>query len=645
MSNIPNLFEDLKFEIDYGTGFKEVAPPMNWKAMQVQVVFTNGRPSASLESINFEWVGDNAVKINEYRVKGLTGGPGIFEGLPLRISVCSGLPTLIFNGIIDLANEATRWECDMVKAPIRESGKLDYVMDRSAGFSFAYLASLTGSAPGRIVPATHYKRVPYAISVIPNYSQAMIMSISLFLTIKELLDVVNKLASWISDLTGQTATATAQLGTSAPTLLATLANVVLYLVYLFAIIVAIVDMCKSLVDNIVQPKKYKLAMREEDLFIKGFEFMGLGFSSTIYKPGSAFRDATWMPKKTTMLNVNNNPLSAFKRPANEGSGFPNNANVYGHYDGTFKDFIIDMMEKYNAEIRIVGNTAYFEEKHSWSYASSFILPNIGAPGYTYNYPAPYGTNASRLASNYFLGFEVDQSELNTLHRYVGTTCQVTLTPIVVKNKQNSLLKELEYVKLRCALAKRKEHLTSIESLLNGVLNALFGFVNFVIKAVNGVITVINKVINLFGGSGATLGTIPLLPTNILNNRIGWMEISNDSFAIPKTFIGTQVGSDWEIHPNSEGVMSAVNLMGAFHGKNLATRGNQQTLYDGKEFPMCSKEFNMIKGNNLIKTHDGKQGKLESLLWDIHSGRALNVKYSLYEKFTNNLQESIKVDGG
>jgi len=637
---------DLRFELNYGTGFTAVNPPINWKSMQVELIFTNDHPSASLQSTEFEWVADEAVKINAYRMAGLTGGgPGIYEGLPLKITACGTLNTVIFDGMLDLASDRTMFECDMVRSPIKEAGRIDWLNDVAGSFSFAYLASLTGTTPGRIIPANDYKRIPYAISAIPDYTQAMIISISLFVTLKELFDVTTKISQLIAQLSGDSTTAVATLGLAAGTLIATIVIVVLYVVYLFLIIIILIDLIKALISNIVQLKKHKLGMRIETLFRRACQYLGLGFSSTILQAGN-YKDATIIPRKDIIPSVNN-PLNVFDRPFDEGAGFPNNG-AYGYYNsgaGTFKEFIQDMMDLFHAEVKIIGGVLHFEEKNFWQNANPFQLPNSGAPGFTFNYPDPQGTNASELPSNFFLIWQIDPSELNTIHRYRGTSVQVTMQPNIVNNKKYLLLAKNHEVRLNFALAKRKEYLTRVENLLNDVLNALANFVNFIINTINTLINAINAAIQFFGGNPATLDTIPPLPTNVFVGRIGWLLLSNDTFSVPKIMIGTPVGNDWELHAQSETRLAANTLLTNFHGRELATRGNQQLTFREKRLPFCCAEYLKVLNNNILKDALGRNGKFIRMLWDLHNDQALNVEYRIYSNFTNNLTEKITIDGG
>jgi hypothetical protein len=637
--------ENLKFYIDYGNGFTQVDPPRNWQAFEIGALWTDGHPSASIETTDFEWTGVNATRIRLYRDQGMTGvGPGIFEGLPMQITACQNNSIITFNGVLDLSNAKTRWECDKIVAPFVQAG-IDLLHTRAQGFGFDYLASLAPSTPGRIVPGTDYKRTPYAITEIPDYTQAMLLSVSSFVLIKELLETTTKLSQLITQLTGDAATAVATLGTAAPTLVARIAMIALQVTYLFLIIVALVNLVQDLISNIIQTKKYKLCMLQRTLWTRACQYMGYTFSSTIYAPNSQYYNATWMPRKTVIPNPGN-PLNVFDRPADEGQGFPNNPNVHGYFEGTFADFIQAMCTLYNGEVKLFNNVLYFEERHAYVNTNQgWQIPNtMPAPDYSLNLPDPHTTNAAELPCSMRVHYQLDQSELNTLARYRGTSVTCTIEPLIVRNKKNVQLGAGRDILMPCALGKRKEYLTRIETLLNGIINALFGVANAVLNAANVLISGVNAVLSLFGGNAPQLGTIPLLPTNIINNRIGWLVLSNDSFAVPKVFIGMQVGQDWELSPQTEIITAANTMANAFHFKELPTRGNQAWVYRNHVIKFCCEDWNTIVFSNYVRDPTGfYSAELLDIKWNPWIDQA-RVDFQVYRNFTNNLTEKIVIDG-
>jgi hypothetical protein len=610
------------FNIDFGNGYVQVAPPINKDAIKIDVIFLKDKARAALASIDFEWVGDTAIKINTYKDAGLSGGKGIAFGLPLRIDICVGLS---FDLFLNLADTSARFECDKVTCPIRQAQNADWLEKQTQAYSFWYLASI-----GQI-GINDYKKTPYLRNDIPDGAQIVTLLITEFMIVWQGIEIIDK----IIELSGVLASDIA--GLVPPTSIWAVLKIAwdiiliaLYIVYFYILLNMFVQLIKEIIDNFMKPfppnKIYKLCMREKDLFLKMCAFLGITFSSTIYAQGNQFENATWMPQKIVMpatlqpLNI----LSVFERPENE----INNPKSYGYFDGTFSEYITKMEAKYNAEAKLINGVLYFEEKHFWNNINPYQIPNTDDIGYTFNLPAPHGTNLNELAPYLRLEFQLDESELNTIHRYRGTSVSITITSPFPINKYSGW-GEGKIIDLGSALAKRKEHLNKIEVKIESVLQAL-----------NSIINTINQAVSVLGNPSV----INPLPT--LMNRIGWMEISNDSFSIPKTFIGIDVGGDWELHPQTEANMSAINLLNNFHGKELATRGNQYLTFFNKKSKFCCDDFSQILNSNILSTPDSppKIGKFTKMIWNLNDEIAEDTDYRINQIYINGLVETIKIDG-
>lgn len=643
---------ELLFSMDLGTGFKKVNPPRNYKGLGANMVFTSqqSRPQFSLGSL--EWTKENCVALLAYYSDHT--GKGIGQGVPLQIHDILG--DLLFDGMIDLQDPSVLWQCDTVTAPCLLRGQIDWFNVASSGFNYYYLATLTGNAAGRIIPSVHYKKTPYAIS---EHDNAKLLSLILaeFQAAVKLYETITKVTT-ITTTTVADAAAVPAATVAAPAAVIyggkDIVIIIAMIIEIIAVIAAMVLMMIKIIGEIIQPKKYKLCMKESDLFKRGCEYLGLRFSSSIYAEMAAdgyngqFVNATYMPKKSSILGPSNSWLNPFKRPFNEGYNFPNNSSVYGYFDegaGTFHDYCQAMMIKYNANIVVYNNVLYFEEQHNFNNINPFQIPNTAVPGYVYNLPDPHGTNLSELSKCYFLGFLTDQSEKNTEQRYQGTTWSVTILNNNQGNLQYNTWGGNTNITIQQALAKRKESLTVVEDFLATVVNAVDTFINFFINGINGIINALNTAINFFGGPSQTFNTINTLPTNLFINRIGWMSLSSDTFSVPKTFIGTDVGGDWEIHPMSAQWMSAENLGNNFHGKNLATRGNQAYTYKNKVFKFCPANFQSLQFSNVITTPDNLKGKFDNYYWDIYYDQAKSCNYRVYKNYLFNLSEQVVVDGG
>ena len=621
---------DITFEINFGSGFVTVAPPVNWKAIEIELIFNSPDSKRQLNSINFEWVGDTAKKINAYMDGGVTGQTnGAYECLPLRVKLCGS--SISFSLMLDLVNQSARFECDRVICPIVEEGRADWFDIACQKVTFHYLASMTYKAisgPGAIYPGD-YKLTPYCISSIPNNAQVaylffalLILFWSLYQAIYDFYERTYTLIGSIGDIVDYASIAV------------NIILLIIQLMFIVLIINQIIVNIKAMINEIIQSKKYKLCMREADLFLKLTAFLGLTFTSSIFGYansgvvsdgyGGRYVNATWMPQKTVTPTLNQTTLVTFDRPEDEApNGIPAQ-NSYGHFDGTGKEFIDAMLLKYNAERRVDNGVLYFEPKHILNVQGAFQMPNTAEIGNTFNLPAPHGINAFELASELTLLFPLDNSDLNTIHIYRGTSVQVLLVPNSITNKKNVLLGKGIIIEMPCALAKRKDYFTRAENKIEYIILITQAF---------------RLMLSVMVG-----GTYVPAPSPIAA-RLGWMLLSNDSFSLPKTFIGTQVGNDWEIDTASEANMSAIGLLNDFHGLELATRGNQYEIYYDKKIPFCCDGFQKVNGKNVfVVPNTTLKGKFDKLKWNLQDDIAENIDYRIQKNWTNNLHEVITIDG-
>ena len=475
-------------ELDFFISGKSVPPPINYRELQIEMLFTADKPSASVSATSLEWVGYDAIKINNYIRQGLFGQAGIYEGLPVQIRACNST-FIVFDGMIDLASASALFECDKVIAPIRRTGDIDFVNDRAESISFAYLASITPGLSGYI-SKSDYLAVPYTVTTHRTSFEKISIILSTYVIVKEFLETIKRtkelINTIIADIAGiatATSTAYAILKVAAMVL-----NILLFIAYLIVLITSLINMVVQLIDLIYPIKRYKLAMKVATLLQRGFAYLGMSFSSTIFQAGATYENFIYMPRKNTIPDTSS-PLNVFKRGANE----LNNPNAYGYPDMTFKQFIIEMQDYFNASIKIINNVAHFEVVDYWNNKSNQInIPSIGKVGYTFNYPDPHGTNASELPSNYLLIYALDGEDINTYQRYAGTSYQVQLTPKVINYKQNVLLKNLKEVRLGVSLVKRKDYMNELEQDINIVIGTLVTFINSAAASIKKLINKIKK---------------------------------------------------------------------------------------------------------------------------------------------------------
>lgn len=628
----------IEHEYGFGNGFQEVPPPLNLNGISIELSWVAQYANATVNGVDFIWVNENAKKMQAYKLSGLSGGLGITEGIGQRLyKRCSpdAQWEKFFDGYAKVAR--AKWECDEVAAQSVESSRVDWFVNKIKGFSFGYLKSI-----GVISPAD-YKRTPYCVVKI---SQAPLQEAMIALTelavLKQGFETIKDISTLTSKTTGDAASSALTLGATTPTTVADVVQIGFDIVYLTACAVTLLVEGKKIIDSVWQFKKYKLCMREEDIWKKICQHLGLQFVSTIYSVGVR-KNATWMPKKNAIRNLGN-PLN-FTRAYNEQP--TNNINYYGHPDGLASEFVAEMCDRYFGEVAIridsaTGlNTLYFERSNDFNNVAVFTVPNTGT-GYTHNLPDPDLSNILDLPWNLEVINATDPTDETTTDSYRGTTCSknVHQTNVgIISRCENG---DGDIVQLTSSIGRRKNSLSKVEYILNAVINLIIQLIQDIINLVTAIYNAIAWVINLFGGNVQPL--VPfVLPTNLLNNRLGWLEVTDDKFSIPKSFIGRQVGGDWVLDANSEANCSALSLMNNFWQYALPTHGAQGEIFQDKKFKFCCDDYNKVKNMNVITTPDGRYGKFTKLKWDLHTDEA-TADYIIFTTETNNLTETTTVDG-
>lgn len=628
----------------------------NWRDLEIEVNFDDETGHGTVKSGDLEFVGELADKINNWIAKGLTGGYGMFEAPPFRIEVCNS-NNAIFKGGVNIAACEASYECDKIVAPLRHEA-IDFLNDRASSFTFAYLASLTGTQPGRI-KQTDYILVPYVINTIPDFVNVMVSALGLFILIKEFKSVIQKLVSQMEKLVGDVTAAImafippatiAGVAIAVGMVLVDIIVIVLIIVYMMFLIKAIIEMTIMIFNNLIQKVKYKKAMRVMDLFQKACDFLGLQFSSTLLTQG-IHKDEVIIPRKSALFTtnpINFGSLLGFQQIAKDVDDNTNPASV-GYYEGTFADLIVLYEDRLNAELRIIGNTLHFEVKDHFINSSTYTLPNIQRKN-----ADPHKTNACELTGNYLIIHQLDEQDTNTYDLYEGTSCYMTLSPNVVSNQKNVLLKGITEKRLNLALAKRKTQLNGVEKLFSNIYSELFNLIGISNTELSNLIQLISKQLQLI--SNITGGQSPVInllanPSNPFAARVGMMVLSSDFIGVQKVLI---INSTNHLVSNNEVLTSAQYLMDNYHFRNFAVRTkntsgtttydhNQWLIYEDKEIPFCCEEYKQVLNNNYGKTYNQKNMKIKKIIWNPYKETA-RITYRVKEKYTTNLINNYVIDG-
>lgn len=618
-----------------------VEPPENIRELSIELNYDKDIVQQQVSTNRWRWVRENARDIENHIKSGLTGGVGIFEGLPFRIDIVSkGITRTLFDGYIDLTEELDI-NCNDIVVVAKEKQGIDFLNDTADSISFEKMFD------NGLIKTTDFVFVPYVINTIPKGAEAFVSLVSAILIGIQLTEQVKQLLKDTADVSGLFTTISGTVKISLQ---------ILYVIFLITILIQLII---SFFEMIIQRVKFHAGMYVKKLFEKGCEHFGLKFQSSI------FQDEDWsklfiIPQKYRLegTGIDSSALKELGGQATSagGVGFVSiNLNIQkGFYKGTFGEFIRSMKTIFNAKVIIRNSVFIFERRDFNISARLYTLPDLRNDSYQ--------LNTSEIKSNILISFSHDLNDKNTIDQFNGTVLQVITTSLLQGNI--SLLKNLERVAIPFSLAKRKEQLTIPESILNSIIaivNApvqlMVSIINLVLDIINAMIAIIKLLIKALKLLGIKIKFDPLpLPPfnpppliNPIKDRLGMMILENDFVDVPKLLLINEDTNPQKtkLFPRISGgeeFLTAKKLWNDFHFINsfveINGKHNQWRKENLENVPFCFDDYEKVKDDNKIWAPDGiTEAELTSLKWNIFDQKA-DISFRINKKYTNNLQIKI-----
>lgn len=611
-----------------------VNPPKNWQELSIDINFDKDRTTTQQISItDWEFVRENSEFIDKWIEDGKTTGVGALEGIPLRLELeRNGAIEKPFDGYIDLADSSSL-SCNDSTVKSVQRHQIDWLNDIADSFTYEYLYRQTGE-----ITKNDFVFMPYVINSVPNYTQSAVCLLSVYVLQKELTGLIEQVKALTVDLSNPFTTANGIL------------KAVLLVAYIAIIIISLIKLLKDMIYYLIQPVKYHAGMYAKTLLEKGAKHLGLNFKSDIFST-APYDKLFILPEKFY------NPLE-FANSTILGFLTPNKNSQEGFYKGTFGDFLRAMKTMFNAKIVMDGNDIHLVRRDINLTQPQFTLPDI--------YNPIYRLNANEAVANYYVKFQTDLSDKNTIQQYLGTTFQVILQPKVYNYREFVLLKHLETVEIPFALAKRKEILTLPEEIVKAfldvfslLLNGIISVVNAIISLANLVIKLLNKIIKALKLVGIKVSwQIKAIPAvkyvsigNLIDNRIGMMMLETDQFNVTKAFVlseGNQPKFN-KLPVNNTTIVSAKELYNKYHYTNSfipttdRPNGNQYIIKQYEKVPFTYTDYVNVKKNNYIFTTLGV-AEVVTLKWNTYNQYA-DMTIRINKLYTNNLTKvELQPDG-
>lgn len=570
----------------------------NWQGINIALKFEDENIQPTIETDELEFVLNENKIIRKWITDGLTGGVGIFEPPEMRIVIASGNNTwMIFEGLLDTVRDMKFVGCDKIRVKLTKKGGIANLTERTRAFSFAYLHNLPAGSAGKILDSD-FVNVPYVLAHIPNRTELLILSISLFMVVKEIVEFIRTIFNNIAIVKGdQIDIPPNPTGSLIAKILLIIANVI----YTIVLIIAIIALIKSLIKNLLSPVRLFKAMTIKKLLERGAEHLGYTFESTVFDLPD-IRNIVILPIKENRPDTKGNIIQLDGKKVKD-TGFPTNkGQLYTYYDMLqfFKKLI-------NGKIRLIGNVIKIERKDFWNNQSSYVLPDVLLKEFTYN--------ANEIKGNFNIEFAVDVKDDTTLTNYEinKTNFQRVTEPKVIKDRRNIMIKELEQINLPVSLPTRKEKLTVVELTLFGLTEP------------------IDRLLDLF--KNKTRFSDKILA------RKGMLHLANDFTSQPK-IIAMKNG---RVNPNYRNIVNAEILYNNFYFINSfvaePVNHSQFKKYENIRIQFCFEDYVTLSENSWFTTSDGRQGRFERIEGN-PDGNWADVDFRIKEIYTKNLTDRI-----
>jgi len=412
---------------------------------------------------------------------------GIFEGIPYRIELESGIN---INYYVDLTESAIFRDYE-IEVKIKRRNALDNFFDKANGSTFELMNS-----QGVIFNSFD---TPYLIVKDNAAELGISLAITLFIMVKELIAAIRDLATAISDLI-QAVTPNATLPPLPPlgAIIALVVTVVAQLVYTIVLLLAVIKLGQQLLELIFPKIRYFLACKVKELLLKGSQFLGYTFQSTLLDalPGLTILPVPLRKKNGSFFDFLQNDLNfAFNK------GYPTASDS----TPTLGSLFTAIEDQLNARTKVINGVVYLERRDFWqNMAASAILPALVLQDKRTD---EYTLNTAEAWKRYYIHYAVDFEDVHTVDDFDSTDAEYSTEPLNVINADLVTIKGLQEVNIPFALGKRKDKLNWIENVAKGVFD------------------VIDELINFLGGN-SSLGSL-------IENRIGSTQIGAQYFGVTK----------------------------------------------------------------------------------------------------------------
>jgi hypothetical protein len=568
--------------------------PRDFDQAKITMDWAGKKEAANITVSSITLVAEEGKALRDRILSGLSGGVGFFEGEPYRIEIGPLNTQTSFDGYLDFSAGVNFVDACEVECTLKREQGSDWLNEVANGFSYRYLENQG------IITDSDFISVPMVINYIPDGAQLLILSISTFIMTKELVESIQAIADRIADLVdAATPVVTVPPGIDVGNIIMAALKLVAQIAYTAAIVVALVKLTESIIEQLLPPKRYHKGMTVKNLFVKACQYLNLTLESTLLdeidKGGNKW---VLLPSKNHRGGEKPTGADASWRE----TGVPSQQDATDTFAGVIRTF----KDMFNADFQLKDGVFIFERRDFFVKSTGYVIPDTFIDQEKLIDSNTFNTD--ELKSSYNINWSFDSQDLNTLDNQNGRVFQAVLSPKVTNNPKLKSLTGLQEVGIPITMGLRKDKLTIIEEIVRALVS--------VVDALTG-----------------QLGQ-PQSLSALITNRIGALSSSSHFLSSPKMVV--MAGSNLQL--DQRNIISAGNLWNNYHYinsfKQINGKHNQYWIYREQKIPFCFEDFVNLLDSNQVETVQGEPADIESLEWDIWNNFA-TINYRVNRLYDDN----------
>ena len=337
--------------------------PRDFDQAKITMDWAGKKEAANITVSSITLVAEEGKALRDRILSGLSGGVGFFEGEPYRIEIGPLDTQTSFDGYLDFSAGVNFVDACEVECTLKREQGSDWLNEVANGFSYRYLQNQG------IITDTDFVSVPMVINYIPDGAQLLILSISTFIMTKELVESIQAIADRIADLVdAATPVVTVPPGIDVGNIIMAALKLVAQIAYTAAIVVALVKLTESIIEQLLPPKRYHKGMTVKNLFVKACQYLNLTLESTLLdeidKGGNKW---VLLPSKNHRGGEKPTGADASWRE----TGVPSQQDSTDTFAGVIRTF----KDMFNADFQLKDGVFIFERRDFFVKSTGYVIPD------------------------------------------------------------------------------------------------------------------------------------------------------------------------------------------------------------------------------------------------------------------------------